>query len=128
MIASGSLANGKQARNLLVTQPDWKKGGFINGVFPPIRVRKGEHIYATIGMLKESVGSAGASFEILIKEGGRISTAVRKRIQGKNPVKLDVDLSRWGGKTVKVMLRVRPVKSGQQVSAVWVNPRIASGS
>jgi cysteine-rich repeat protein/parallel beta-helix repeat protein len=127
MIASGRLANGKQARNLLVTQPDWKKGGFINGAFPPIRLRKGEHLYTTIGMLKGSPDAVGASFEILIKEGGRISTVAKKRVQGKNPVKLDVDLSRWAGKTVKVMLRVRPVKSGQQISAVWVNPRIASG-
>ena len=127
IMASGRLADGKQARNLLVTQPDWQKGGFINGVFPAIRLTKSAHLYANIGMLKGSADSAGAIFEVLIKEDRQVTTAIKRSISGKNPVKLNLDLSRWGGKAVQVMLRVRPVKNGQQVPAVWINPRIKSG-
>ncbi len=127
IMASGRLADGKQAINLLVTQPDWQKSGFINGVFPTIRITKGDHLQATIGMLKGSADSAGAIFEVLIKEDRQVTTAVKKSIGGKNPVELNLDLSGWGGKAVQVMLRVRPVKNGQQVLAVWINPHIKSG-
>jgi hypothetical protein len=125
-IPKGHLANGSRAVQLLFTQPDWKKGGYIQGEFPALKFGKNAHFKTTVAMLKEARPSDTLSFDVMIQEGRRITVVKKQRLQGTKQVSLDVNLSRWSGKKVQLVLRVRYLKGAKTLPAVWVNPIVTS--
>ena len=120
------LANGHLATHLLLTQPDWKKGGYIQGEFPALKIGENAHFKTTVAMLKGAHPSDILSFDVMIQEGRRITSVKQQRLQGTQQVSLDVNLSRWSGKNVQLVLRVRNLKGARTLSAVWVNPMVTS--
>jgi len=62
----------------------------------------------------------------MIQEGRRITSVKQQRLQGTQQVSLDVNLSRWRGKNVQIVLRVRNLVGAKTLSAVWVNPTVTS--
>ena len=77
-------------------------------------------------MLKEARPSDTLSFDVMIQEGRRITVVKEQRLQGTKQVSLDVNLSRWSGKKVQLVLRVRYLKGARTLPAVWVNPIVTS--
>ena len=120
------LANGHLATHLLLTQPDWKKGGYIQGEFPALKIGGNAHFKTTVAMLKGAHPSDILSFDVMIQEGRRITSVKQQRLQGTQQVSLDVNLSRWSGKNVQLVLRVRNLEGAKPLSAVWVNPTVTS--
>lgn len=123
-LASGSLADGKRQRQLLVMRPDAKRGGYIMGTLPLQTLGQGQHFSATIGMLQGAPAKAGASFELLVREGKQVTSAGTKKVRGKGQTTLKADLSRWGGKRVQLILKVQPLQGSPAAPAVWVNPQL----
>ena len=124
VINKGRLADGHLAANLLCTQPDWKKDGYLLGVFPPLKIGGRTRFQSTVGMLKGAGPSDALSFDILVREGRRDTVLKGQPLQGSRRVDLDVDLSRWQGKKVRLILRVRRLKGTRAIPGVWVNPTV----
>jgi len=127
-LPNGQMANGRRMKNLLLTQPDQRTGGFIQGDYPALRLGENLFFRATAGMLKSRVSTAGATFEVLVKAGRRTTSVLKQRVRGAKLVTLNVDLSRWGGKRVQLLLRVSSLEGGVAASPVWINPRLQSGT
>jgi len=125
-IPKDQLANGKSATHLLLTQPDWKKNGYIQGEFPALRIGENAHFKTTLALLKGAHPSDTLSFDVMMQEGRRITVVKQQRLRGTQQISLDVDLSRWKGKNVQLVLRVRNLNNAGTLSAVWVNPMIMS--
>ena len=122
VMQNGRLADGHAASNLLYTQPDWKKGGYLEGAFPALKFKSGMHFQSTVALLKGADPSDALSFEVIIREGRRDTVVKTQPLRGSQRVTLDVDLSRWQGKEARLILRVRRVKGSKSLPAVWVNP------
>lgn len=122
LIEKGQLADGHLAVNLLYTQPDQKKDGFIQGIFPVQKFADGTHLQATAALLRGANPADVLSFDIIMREGKRNTVVKQQRLRGSQRVALDIDLSRWQGKSAQLILRVRQLKGGKPSPAVWVNP------
>jgi cysteine-rich repeat protein/parallel beta-helix repeat protein len=126
LIKKGRLADGREAADLLCTQPDWKKDGYLQGVFPPLEIGGRTRFKSTVGMLKGAGSSDALSFDILVREGRRDTVVKGQALQGSRRIALDVDLSHWRGKKVRLILRVRRLKGTRSLPGVWVNPTVVS--
>ena len=125
-IPKGQLANGHLAAHLLLTQPEWKKEGYIQGEFPALKLGENAHFKTTLALLKGAHPSDTLSFDVIIQESRRITVVKQQRLRGTQQISLDVDLSRWRGKNAQLILRVRNLKDAGTLSAVWVNPMVTS--
>jgi len=125
-IPKDQLANGHPATHLLLTQPDWKKDGYIQGEFPALTIGENAHFKTTLALLKGAHPSDTLSFDVMMQEGRRITVVKQQRLRGTQQVSLDVDLSRWRGKNAQLVLRVRNLKDAGTLPAVWVNPMVTS--
>lgn len=121
-IARGHLANGHSAVQLLFTQPDWKKGGYIQGEFPILKLGRHPQFKTTVAMLKGAHPSDTLSFDVMIREGRRNTVVRQQRLRGTQQVSMNVNLSHWRGKKIQLVLRVRYLKGARILPAVWVNP------
>jgi cysteine-rich repeat protein/parallel beta-helix repeat protein len=126
VLNKGRLADGHIAAKLLCTQPDWKKGGYLQGVFPAMEIGSRTRFQSTVGMLKGAGPSDALSFDILVREGRRETLVKGQPLQGRRRAAMDVDLSRWQGKKVRLILRVRRLKGTRALPGVWVNPVVAN--
>ena len=122
VIEKGLLADGHMAANLLCTQPDWKKEGYLQGVFPALKIGAHTHFRSTAALLKGAGPADALSFGILIKEGRRETVVKELPLRGNRRVSLDADLSKWQGKRAQLILRVRRLKGAKSLPAVWINP------
>lgn len=127
VMKKGRLADGHTAANLLCTQPDWKTKGYLQGVFPAMKIDRRTHFQSTVAMLKGAGPSDALSFDVLIREGRHDKVVKEQSVRGSRRVALDVDLSRWRGKRVRLILRVRRLKGTRSLPAVWVNPILVEG-
>jgi parallel beta-helix repeat protein len=122
VIKKGRLADGHTAANLLCTQPDWKTKGYLREVFPAMKIDRRTHFQSTVAMLKGAGPSDALSFDVLVREGWHDEVVKEPSVHGSRRVALDVVLSRWRGKRVRLILRVRRLKGTRSLPAVWVNP------
>ncbi|RLC20296.1 MAG: hypothetical protein DRH93_13950 [Deltaproteobacteria bacterium] len=123
-LSKGRLSNGDIAGKLLLTQPAWAKDGYIQGEFPAIKLGRKPHFKTIVTMLKGAHPSTLLSFDVLIRDGKRITVVTQQRFSGTKPIPLNVNLSRWKGKTIRLILRVRLLKGTKPAPAVWVNPSL----
>lgn len=132
-VSSPKLENGTtDTRPGLLTFPQALNDGYIQGIYPPFTVQRGDRFRSTINC------EAGAiycyvAFELDYAVAG--SNTIQKywgpfleRYEGKF-YNVDVDLSSLAGKDVKFILTVRAAGSAQHDRALWVGPYIyRSGS
>jgi hypothetical protein len=123
-LSKGRLSNGDIAGKLLLTQPAWAKGGYIQGEFPAIKLGRKPHFKTIVTMLKGAHPSTLLSFDVLIRDGKRIAVVTQQRFSGTKPIPLNVNLSRWKGKTIRLILRVRLLKGTKPAPAVWIYPSL----
>lgn len=123
-LSRGRLSNGDIAGKLLLTQPAWAKDGYIQGEFPAIKLGRKPHFKTIVTMLTGAHPSTLLSFDVLIRDGKRITVVTQQRFSGTKPIPLNVNLSRWKGKTIRLILRVRLLKGTKPAPAVWINPSL----
>ena len=77
-----------------------------------------------IGFLQGADESDGARFTVSIKADGQTRRIYAKGLTPKRYENVDIDLSRWAGKVVHIILRVDAGNHSRQDYAVWVKPRL----
>jgi hypothetical protein len=124
-VAKGSLHTGNAAIEMLQTHPQWTKGGWIAGLYRDLVPASNVRFKSVVGFLKGAGASDGATFTVLVYEKGRYYRVFRERVTPDRYVNVDVDLNRWAGQKIALVLRVDAGATSTRDWAVWVKPRLA---
>jgi hypothetical protein len=124
ILSKGTLNPGTAAVNLLQTHPRWVSNGWIMGEYPAMVLGENVRFKSVVGFLKGANNSDGAIFEVLINENGKLFKVLSRKVSNKRHVSLDADLSKWAGKKVQIVLKVKAGNNSSQDWAVWVKPRL----
>ena len=120
------LENGRHENEpTLWTRPETTRDGWIQGVYPPYKVREGDHFLAEVGCLEDN-----ESCEVVFSLDYQISGGVVKNlgewyeIYDGAATLVDVDLSELAGKTVQLILNVTNYGKPSHADAYWLVPSI----
>lgn len=125
-IDKGKLSTGNSASKMIYTHPAPNKDGYIMGVLPQIKLGKSIHFKSAIGFVGNASKSDGVLFSVYMVDPvskKRIGRKTRKRVSPKKYEYIDLDLSRYAGKTVSLVMRVDAGATATQDNAVWIAPR-----
>ncbi len=123
-VAKGSLHTGNAAIEMLQTHPQWTKGGWIAGLYRDLVPASQVRFKSVVGFLKGAGASDGATFTVQVYENGRYYRVFKETVTPDRYVNVDVDLSRWAGKKIALVLRVDAGATSTQDWAVWIKPRL----
>jgi parallel beta-helix repeat protein len=123
-ISRGRLADGREATNLLLTQPELKNGGYIQGIFPAFKPGSTAEFKTTVAMLQGADPKDTLRFDVMVQHGSKTSVVKSKRLSGKQKFALNANLSRWKGQRIQLILRASHLKGKKALPAVWINPNI----
>lgn len=123
-LPKGTLHAGNAAVQLLQTHPQWVEKGYIAGFYPSMVLAPQVHFKSVIGFLKGASNSDGATFTVQVYENGRYNRVFRRTLGPERYASVDVDLSRWAGKKINLIMRVDAGNNSTQDWAVWVKPRL----
>jgi hypothetical protein len=124
-LAKGTLHTGNAAIELLQTHPQWKTNGWVAGRYADLTPAKGVHFKSIVGFLKGAAASDGATFSVQVYENGHYYRLFKKAVTPDRYVNVDLDLSRWAGRNISLVLRVDAGATSAQDWAVWVKPRLS---
>ena len=122
----GFLSTGNSAVDMLETQPPQAANGWTEGRFPAMTLGSNVHFKAVAGFRKGTTQSDGATFRVIVDDGSRKTSVIKRKIRANRYINLDGDLSRWAGKKVSILLRVDSGSSSIHDYAVWVKPRLTT--
>ena len=125
LIPKGRLNSGNAAIDMLQTHPTWKSNGWIEGRFPLMVLGNNLRFKSIVGFLQGANRTDGVSFQVYIKENNKYRRIASTTVTSKKYSTINADLSRWSGKKVEIVLRVRAGKTSDQDWAVWVKPRLS---
>ncbi len=126
-IARGRVTNrGMTALNILETHPAWSDNGWIEGRYPALLLGPRVHFLATASFLQGATGSNGAIFKVYVysPNDNKMRRVFARRVNPSDTRHIDVDLSRWAGKSVELILRVDAGGNSARDWAVWIKPRL----
>jgi hypothetical protein len=109
----------------LLTRPEARRDGWIMGVYPSYRVAAGDHFMADIGCLENSKG-CDVTFHLSYQlPNGKVQDidSWREIYDGKLR-RVDVDLSKLDGKSVRFILAVTNNGKASAANAFWLVPSI----
>ena len=126
-IANPKLEDGTTAsQSGIITFPENKQDGYIQGIYPAFKVQSGDRFQSTINC-KQDAASCYVVFRLDYQTGSEpIKTfwgPFLERNEG-GVFNVDVDLAPLAGKDVKFILTVLAVGSPTGDYALWVGPRI----
>ena len=122
----GSLSTGNSVIEMLETQPPKSANGWVEGRFPAITLGSNVHFKAVAGFRKGATQSDGATFRVIVDDGSRKTSVLKRKIRANRYINLDGDLSRWAGKKINIILRVDSGSNSIHDYAVWVKPRLTT--
>lgn len=125
----GKLSTGNAAINLLNAYPEMRKNGVITGEMPVMVLGKNIHFKSIIGFLHGAKSKDGVGFYVFVKEDGRkrLRKVYGKKIKPNKYENVDINLSRFAGKKIQIILRVTAGRSYVHDFAVWVAPKLVKG-
>jgi len=109
----------------LLTRPEARRDGWIMGVYPSYQVAAGDHFMADIGCLEGSKG-CDVTFHLSYQlPNGKVQDidSWRETYDGKLR-RVDVDLSKLDGKSVRFILAVTNNGKATVANAFWLVPSI----
>lgn len=110
----------------LITRPNASGTIYIMGVYPNFTVKAGDHFMATLmceGGAKKCSVDMGLNYRIGT-DGSMTNIDVWDESYDGAWQNVDVDLSAFAGQTVQFILVARNGNSTEDMSALWLNPRI----
>lgn len=113
------------ARPGILTVPQNTFNGYIRGVYPSIKVQRGDHFQATVNC-ESGATSCGVLFRVDYQTADGIVHdfwAFGEQYDGKT-FTVDLDLSSLAGQDVKFVLTVLSLGPASGDRALWVEPRI----
>jgi hypothetical protein len=124
-VPKGRLNSGNAANTMLQTHPQWKSGGWIEGRFPLMILGDNLRFKSIVGFLQGANNTDGATFQVYVIENNKGHRVASSRVSSKKYVTINADLSKWAGKKVEILLRVRAGNTSTHDWAVWVKPRLS---
>ena len=121
MLETGTIS----PRAGLLTYPQNITDGYIQGIYPPIRVRNGDHFRTTVNCdYNASACLVLFQFDYLLNDGtGGTLWAIGEINEGKT-YSPDIDLSHLAGPDIRFVLKVLAFGPAFEDRAIWVAPRI----
>jgi hypothetical protein len=120
------LADGTQSDEPgIVTIPPDGANGLVQAAFPALAIQSGDHLLGTLACLDQSP-ACDVTFELRYQEGSNQAITLG-RWQAKatsTPIKLNIDLSAFGGRDIAFIFSVSNNGSSQDDRAVWLGLRI----
>jgi len=111
-------------QKVLLTHPAWRNEfGLIVGIFKIENLAENAIFKAEVGFLKESVQSDGVEFRVFINREPSFYAARRCHYDG-HLDDLSLNLDKYAGQNVEIVLLVNVLRTSTQDWAVWVDPRI----
>jgi hypothetical protein len=109
----------------IVMFPDRNATGFVQGVFPTVSIRSGNHFQAIIGCLYNS-DDCTVTFELHYTLDGKTLNKLGSWVQKEDGKiqQIDVDLSSLAGKQPHFVLRVLSNGDSTEDRAFWLAPRV----
>ncbi len=123
--ATGKISPGTAAVSMLETRPQKKATGWIDAHFPMMVLGDNLQFKSIAGFLYGTNKTNGATFQVYVKESGKYYRVINRWVNAEKYLPIDADLSRWAGKKVQIVLRVRTGKNSSPDRAVWVKPRLS---
>lgn len=118
------LEDDKVYPKALLTHPNRQdEHGLIVGIFKIENLPEKATFKTDIGFLKEADQTEGAEFKVFVNKDPSFYTEKRCYFDGRLD-NLSLDLGRYAGQDIELVLQVRVLYMGEQAWAVWVNPRI----
>ena len=109
---------------VLLTHPEVRNEyGLIVGIFEIEKLPEKATFRARVGFLKRANQTDGVEFRVFVKKDPSYYAAQRCYYDGRLD-DLALDLDRYAGQQVEIVLQVRVLYTSTQDLAVWVDPRI----
>lgn len=118
------LEDDKVYSKVILTHPDSRDDiGLIVGIFKIENLPEKATFKTSIGFLKAANQTDGAEFKVFVNEDPSFYTNERCYFDGRLD-DLALDLGRYSGQDVDIVLQVRALNTSAPNLAVWVDPRI----
>jgi hypothetical protein len=118
------LEDGKVYPTVLLTHPQLRdEFGFIVGIFKIDNLPEGATFKANVGFLKEANQTDGAEFKVFVNDDPSFYSTKQAYYDG-HLDDLALDLARYSGQSIELVLQVHVLYKSAQVLAVWADPRI----
>ncbi len=117
--------HGRMMTKAIETHPQWKPHGWIRGIFPSVTLKNDAVFKSIVGFMQGS-HAKDAYAAVYVREGGKNHLVARVHLRPNYYRSLKVNLARWRGKTIQIVLDVHAGNESAQDWVVWVNPRIES--
>lgn len=121
-----TLENGRREdESTIWTRPEATRDGWIQGVYPPYKVKAGDHFLSEIGCLEDN-----KSCEVVFSLDYQISGGAVKNlgewyeVYDGSTTQVDVDLSALEGKTVQFILSVTNYGKPSHANPFWMVPSV----
>ncbi|GEM_PF-589658 len=118
------LEDGSTALSAILTHPQNKYDGYIQGTFPTFTIQPGDRFQATVGCEYHARCYVTFRLEYLTAGGApRIFWKWSEKNEGKT-YQVDLDLSPLAGQTLRLVLTTLAAGPAANDRAVWAKPRI----
>lgn len=109
----------------LWTNPEMVKDGYIEGVYPPVKIKSGDHFVADIGCLA-GYEKCNVIFQLKyrIGDGKDQKLGEWNEDYDENITRVDIDLSSLDSKSVQFIFIVKANGSNRDDAAFWLQPHI----
>lgn len=121
-----TLENGRhEDESTIWTRPEATRDGWIQGVYPPYKVKAGDHFLSEVGCLE-----GNKSCEVVFSLDYQVSGGAVKNlgewyeVYDGSTTRIDVDLSSLEGKTVQFILSVTNYGKPSHANPFWLVPSV----
>jgi len=130
-LANAVLEDGGSYPLVLQTHPEWKKDGFIAGIFSNVVVPEKATFKASVGFLQGVSRSDGVKFSIGVISRSTGAARIINETAAKSDGRLDtisVDLSSFAGMTVDFRFAVSAAGRATEDWAVWASAAVVTAA
>jgi hypothetical protein len=126
LIERPKLENGRtEDESTLWSRPEATRDGWIQGVYPPYKVREGDHFFAEVGCLADNKDCELVfSLDYQISGGPVKNLGEWYEIYDGGTTIIDVDLSNLEGKTLQFILSVTNYGKPSHANPFWLVPSV----
>jgi hypothetical protein len=118
------LENGRVYPRVLLTYPEWRNEyGSIVGIFKIENLAENAIFRAKVGFLEDAIQTDGVEFRVFVNREPSFYATRRSYYDGRLD-DLFLNLDRYAGQDVEIVLQVKTLRTSNQDWAVWVDPRI----
>jgi hypothetical protein len=120
------LENGRREdESTLWSRPEATRDGWIQGVYPPYKVRTGDHFLAEVGCLADNEACEVVfALDYQVSGGSVKSLGEWYEVYDGAITKIDVDLSGLEGKTIQFILSVTNYGKPSEANPFWLVPSV----